>query len=144
MIGWLFQQRHRLFKCKELASHWRWPACFRAYFSLVGRPIMCKRIPRPTEEEIDNLREEYKQELREMFNRYRPLYDPTAEDIRFFWGKFRAICGLFWNFIRFYFVNRVCMFNIRSQKFSFTKRTIYRPNRCYLKLSCLCLHWISS
>ncbi|VDK24081.1 unnamed protein product [Taenia asiatica] len=50
----------------------------------VGRPIMCKRIPFPTEEEINNLREEYKQELREMFNRYRPLYDPTAEDIRFF------------------------------------------------------------
>ncbi|KAL5970305.1 2-acylglycerol O-acyltransferase 1 [Taenia solium] len=49
-----------------------------------GRPIMCKRVSCPTEEEIDNLREEYKQELREMFNRYRPLYDPTADDIRFF------------------------------------------------------------
>ncbi|KAL5109131.1 2-acylglycerol O-acyltransferase 2 [Taenia crassiceps] len=51
---------------------------------VVGRPIICKRSPCPTEEEIDNLREEYKQELRDMFNRYRPLYDPTAEDICFF------------------------------------------------------------
>ncbi|VDM35205.1 unnamed protein product [Hydatigera taeniaeformis] len=51
---------------------------------VVGRPIVCKRTPHPTEGEIDNLREEYKEELRAMFNKYRPIYDPTAEDIRFF------------------------------------------------------------
>ncbi|KAH9284887.1 2-acylglycerol O-acyltransferase 2 [Echinococcus granulosus] len=51
---------------------------------VVGRPIICRRVPHPTDEEIDNLREQYKQQLREIFNRYRPLYDPTAEDIRFY------------------------------------------------------------
>ncbi|KAM7535647.1 hypothetical protein Aperf_G00000091083 [Anoplocephala perfoliata] len=50
---------------------------------VVGRPIMCERIPNPTDEEVDKLREKYKQQLVQMFNKYRPLYDPTAEDIRF-------------------------------------------------------------
>ncbi|KAM3181494.1 hypothetical protein ACTXT7_014263 [Hymenolepis weldensis] len=51
---------------------------------VVGRPIVCERIPNPTDEQVDKLREQYKEELVQMFNRYRPLYDPTAEDIRFF------------------------------------------------------------
>ncbi|KAM7534357.1 hypothetical protein Aperf_G00000110315 [Anoplocephala perfoliata] len=50
---------------------------------VVGRPIACRRIPNPTDEEVNNLREVYKQQLVQLFNRYRPLYDPTAEDIRF-------------------------------------------------------------
>uniref|UniRef100_A0A5K3EGV9 Acyltransferase n=1 Tax=Mesocestoides corti TaxID=53468 RepID=A0A5K3EGV9_MESCO len=51
---------------------------------VVGKPIVCKRTPSPTDEEIDNLREQYKQQLTDMFFKYRPLYDPTAEDIRFY------------------------------------------------------------
>ncbi|KAM7538872.1 hypothetical protein Aperf_G00000055202 [Anoplocephala perfoliata] len=50
---------------------------------VVGRPIACERIPNPKDEEVDELRERYKQQLIQMFNKYRPLYDSTAEDIRF-------------------------------------------------------------
>lgn len=50
---------------------------------VVGRPIVRERIPNPTDEEVDKLREEYKQQLVQMFNKYRPMYDPTAEDILF-------------------------------------------------------------
>ncbi|KAM7532843.1 hypothetical protein Aperf_G00000128772 [Anoplocephala perfoliata] len=50
---------------------------------VVGRPIECKRIRNPTVEEVDRLREEYKQQLAQLFNKYRRLYDPSAEDIRF-------------------------------------------------------------
>ncbi|KAM7539175.1 hypothetical protein Aperf_G00000051539 [Anoplocephala perfoliata] len=55
----------------------------RPIFVVVGRPIMCKRIANPTGEEVNQLREEYKGQLVQMFNKYRPLYDPTADDIRF-------------------------------------------------------------
>ncbi|KAM7536252.1 hypothetical protein Aperf_G00000082713 [Anoplocephala perfoliata] len=51
--------------------------------SFVGRPIECKRIRNPTVEEVDRLREEYKQQLAQLFNKYRRLYDPSAEDIQF-------------------------------------------------------------
>ncbi|KAM7538871.1 hypothetical protein Aperf_G00000055758 [Anoplocephala perfoliata] len=50
---------------------------------VVGRPIMCDRISDPTEEDVNELRRQYKQELVQMFSKYRPLYDPTAEEIRF-------------------------------------------------------------
>ncbi|KAM7536101.1 hypothetical protein Aperf_G00000093224 [Anoplocephala perfoliata] len=50
---------------------------------VVGRPIACERTPNPTDAQVDKLREEYKQQLVQVFNKYRPLYDPTAEDIRF-------------------------------------------------------------
>ncbi|KAM7541660.1 hypothetical protein Aperf_G00000046664 [Anoplocephala perfoliata] len=50
---------------------------------VIGRPIMCKRIPNPTDEEVNKLREEYKQQLVQIFNKYHPLYDPTADEIRF-------------------------------------------------------------
>ncbi|KAM7538846.1 hypothetical protein Aperf_G00000056072 [Anoplocephala perfoliata] len=49
---------------------------------VVGCPIMCERIPNPSEEQVNELREKYKQQLIQMFNKYRPLYDPTAEDIQ--------------------------------------------------------------
>ncbi|VDO05117.1 unnamed protein product [Rodentolepis nana] len=51
---------------------------------VVGRPMVCERTPNPTDEQIDKLREQYREQLVQMFNKYRPLYDPTAEDIRFF------------------------------------------------------------
>ncbi|KAM7535268.1 hypothetical protein Aperf_G00000091056 [Anoplocephala perfoliata] len=51
--------------------------------AVVGSPIVCKRIRKPTEEEVDKLMEEYKRQLIQIFNKYRPLYDPTAEDMRF-------------------------------------------------------------
>ncbi|KAM7534417.1 hypothetical protein Aperf_G00000106377 [Anoplocephala perfoliata] len=50
---------------------------------VVGRPIMCGRIANPTDEDVDKLRTEYEQLLVQIFNKYRPLYDPTAEDIQF-------------------------------------------------------------
>ncbi|KAM7534984.1 hypothetical protein Aperf_G00000091093 [Anoplocephala perfoliata] len=50
---------------------------------VVGRPMVCEQISEPTEEDVDKLREEYKLQLVKLFNKYRPLYDPTAEDIRF-------------------------------------------------------------
>ncbi|KAM7533548.1 hypothetical protein Aperf_G00000122112 [Anoplocephala perfoliata] len=50
---------------------------------VVGRPIMCELNDSPTDAEIDELREEYKQQLVQIFNTYRPFYDPTAEDIQF-------------------------------------------------------------
>ncbi|KAM7535716.1 hypothetical protein Aperf_G00000090654 [Anoplocephala perfoliata] len=50
---------------------------------VVGFPIICERNPNPTNEEVDRLREEYKQQLVQIFSKYRPLYDPTADDIRF-------------------------------------------------------------
>ncbi|KAM7538884.1 hypothetical protein Aperf_G00000056055 [Anoplocephala perfoliata] len=50
---------------------------------VIGRPIMCEQTPNPSDEQVNELREEYRQELIQMFNKYRPLYDPTAEDIQF-------------------------------------------------------------
>ncbi|KAM7536272.1 hypothetical protein Aperf_G00000081934 [Anoplocephala perfoliata] len=50
---------------------------------VVGRPIMCKMNANPTDDEVYKLRDEYKQQLVQMFNKYRPIYDPTAEDIQF-------------------------------------------------------------
>ncbi|KAM7536291.1 hypothetical protein Aperf_G00000082535 [Anoplocephala perfoliata] len=50
---------------------------------VVGSPIVCKRIPSPGEEEVDKLMEKYKEQLVQIFNKYRPLYDPNADDIRF-------------------------------------------------------------
>ncbi|KAM7539124.1 hypothetical protein Aperf_G00000055966 [Anoplocephala perfoliata] len=50
---------------------------------VIGRPIMCEQTPNPSDQQVNELREEYKQELIQMFKKYRPLYDPTAEDIRF-------------------------------------------------------------
>ncbi|KAM7535417.1 hypothetical protein Aperf_G00000093217 [Anoplocephala perfoliata] len=51
--------------------------------SSVGRPIACQRITNPTNEDVNRLMEKYKQQLVQLFNKYRPLYDPAAEDIRF-------------------------------------------------------------
>ncbi|KAM7536322.1 hypothetical protein Aperf_G00000084914 [Anoplocephala perfoliata] len=49
---------------------------------VVGRPIMCKANANLTDDDVYKLRDEYKQQLVQMFNKYRPLYDPTAEDIQ--------------------------------------------------------------
>ncbi|KAM7538657.1 hypothetical protein Aperf_G00000055959 [Anoplocephala perfoliata] len=50
---------------------------------VIGRPIMCKQTPNPSDQQVNELREEYKKELIQMFKKYRTLYDPTAENIRF-------------------------------------------------------------
>ncbi|KAM7532543.1 hypothetical protein Aperf_G00000132027 [Anoplocephala perfoliata] len=50
---------------------------------VVGRPITCQRSPNPTDEDVNKVKEEYKNHLVQLFNKYRPLYDPTADDIRF-------------------------------------------------------------
>ncbi|KAM7538873.1 hypothetical protein Aperf_G00000055751 [Anoplocephala perfoliata] len=46
-----------------------------------GRPVICEQNHNPTDGEVDELKEDYKQELIQIFNKYRPLYDPAAEDI---------------------------------------------------------------
>lgn len=93
MIGpffqWVFAQIYIIF-CNHLFA-----------FS-VGRPIVCERIPNPTDEQVDKLREQYKEALVQMFNRYRPLYDPTAEDIRFFWGHV--------NWVTDFLIPFICLF----------------------------------
>lgn len=53
------------------------------FVSLVGAPIVCKRMSEPNDIDIDGLRELYKERLTEIFTKYRPLYDPDADDIQF-------------------------------------------------------------
>ncbi|VDL92124.1 unnamed protein product [Schistocephalus solidus] len=50
---------------------------------VLGRPITCTKNANPSEEQVSELRELYRQALLDLFNQYRPLYDPTAQDIEF-------------------------------------------------------------
>ncbi|KAL7061010.1 hypothetical protein AAHC03_010302 [Spirometra sp. Aus1] len=50
---------------------------------VLGKPIPCTKNAAPSEEEVIELRELYRKALVDLFNKYRPLYDPTAEDIEF-------------------------------------------------------------
>ncbi|VDK30354.1 unnamed protein product [Dibothriocephalus latus] len=50
---------------------------------VLGRPILCTKNADPSEEDVSDLRELYREALVDLFNQYRPLYDPTAHDIEF-------------------------------------------------------------
>lgn len=51
----------------------------------VGRPIPCEKNPNPTREQISVLKELYLEELRNLYNKYKPIYDPDG-DLMFVWS----------------------------------------------------------
>ncbi|CAL8071225.1 unnamed protein product [Calicophoron daubneyi] len=53
--------------------------------TVIGAPIPCDRIDNPTTEQIVQLREVYIKRMEGLFRRYKPAFDPDAEDIEFGW-----------------------------------------------------------
>uniref|UniRef100_A0A5K4FDF2 Acyltransferase n=1 Tax=Schistosoma mansoni TaxID=6183 RepID=A0A5K4FDF2_SCHMA len=47
--------------------------------TVIGRPIPCEKNPNPTREQISVLKELYLEELRNLYNKYKPIYDPDGD-----------------------------------------------------------------
>nr|CAH8824771.1 unnamed protein product [Trichobilharzia regenti] len=47
--------------------------------TVIGRPIPCKKNLNPTREEVSMLKELYLKELQNLYNKYKPIYDPDSE-----------------------------------------------------------------
>ncbi|GAA40664.2 2-acylglycerol O-acyltransferase 1 [Clonorchis sinensis] len=51
--------------------------------TVVGAPIPCERIAEPSQEEVQHIKQIYLERLRNLFARYKPIFDPEAHDIEF-------------------------------------------------------------
>ncbi|CAH8450837.1 unnamed protein product [Schistosoma turkestanicum] len=47
--------------------------------TVIGRPIPCEKNPNPTREQISMLKGLYLDELRNLYNKYKPIYDPNGD-----------------------------------------------------------------
>ncbi|CAH8290417.1 unnamed protein product [Heterobilharzia americana] len=47
--------------------------------TVIGRPIYCEKNPNPTREQISILKELYLKQLQNLYNKYKPIYDPNGD-----------------------------------------------------------------
>ncbi|KAA0193358.1 2-acylglycerol O-acyltransferase 2-A [Fasciolopsis buskii] len=52
--------------------------------TVVGPPIPVPLEPKPTRDQIANLKKFYLEKLNKLFQKYKPIYDPDADDVEFF------------------------------------------------------------
>nr|CAH8824768.1 unnamed protein product [Trichobilharzia regenti] len=55
----------------------------RPIYTVVGAPIYCEQIKEPTDEQVVHIKDIYKKKLQSLFEEYKRIYDPQAEDIQF-------------------------------------------------------------
>ncbi|TPP63917.1 hypothetical protein FGIG_07726 [Fasciola gigantica] len=53
-------------------------------FISVGTPIPVPLEPSPTRDQVAKLKEVYLEKLNQLFQKYKPIYDPDADDVEFF------------------------------------------------------------
>ncbi|KAH8851407.1 2-acylglycerol O-acyltransferase 2-A isoform 2 [Schistosoma japonicum] len=59
-------------------AHWLLP--YRANVNtVIGRPIYCEKNTNPTREQVSMLKELYLKELQNLYNKYKPIYDPNGD-----------------------------------------------------------------
>ncbi|KAJ2767840.1 diacylglycerol O-acyltransferase 1 [Coemansia nantahalensis] len=49
--------------------------------TIIGRPIVVARDPRPSQDTIDRVHAQYLAELRRIYARFKPVYDPEGDDL---------------------------------------------------------------
>lgn len=53
------------------------------FFLTVGAPIQCEKINEPTDEQVAHIKQIYIEKLQTLFEDYKVIYDPEANDIEF-------------------------------------------------------------
>ncbi|VDP70586.1 unnamed protein product [Echinostoma caproni] len=52
--------------------------------TVVGAPIPVPLVEKPSREQVANLKELYLENLNKLFQKYKPIYDPDADEVEFF------------------------------------------------------------
>ncbi|CAH8464019.1 unnamed protein product [Schistosoma mattheei] len=52
-------------------------------YTVVGAPIQCEKINEPTDEQVAHIKQIYIEKLQTLFEDYKVIYDPEANDIEF-------------------------------------------------------------
>ncbi|CAI2724193.1 unnamed protein product [Schistosoma spindalis] len=52
-------------------------------YTVVGAPIQCEKINEPTDEQVAHIKQIYIEKLQTLFEDYKAIYDPEANDIEF-------------------------------------------------------------
>ncbi|CAL8071220.1 unnamed protein product [Calicophoron daubneyi] len=51
--------------------------------TVIGPPIECEKVENPTRAQVEEVKTQYIESLKDLFKKYRPLYDPKASDLEF-------------------------------------------------------------
>ncbi|CAH8458310.1 unnamed protein product [Schistosoma rodhaini] len=83
-IRWLQDKFTSIFTVALPIFYARGPFPYRKpVYTVVGAPIQCEQIHEPTDEQVAHIKQIYKEKLRTLFEDYKAIYDPEANDIEF-------------------------------------------------------------